>query len=203
MGRHNEKMPSSKLAASASCPSRSFATFVPIACSRPTITAPPSPPPAAVAGGADAGASLHRLRRPTPPPRGDSLSFIGAAALALAARKVSGWPKRCKLAHAFLWECSDKRLKLAQLLGQPGVSLTRGAESAAALGCPAPTRPRGPPSRTSPAAAPRRYHHNPYRSQYSYHSERCGLWSCHLRPPLREQLALLGPRAQLAAEIYL
>jgi hypothetical protein len=28
------------------------------------------------------------------------------------------------LAHAFLWEYSDKRLKLAQLLGQLGVFLT-------------------------------------------------------------------------------
>ena len=33
----------------------------------------------------------------------------------LAARKVSGWPKRCELAHAFLWEHSYKRLKLGQL----------------------------------------------------------------------------------------
>ena len=38
----------------------------------------------------------------------------------LAARKALGWPKRCKLAHAFLWEFSWKRLKLAQLLGQLG-----------------------------------------------------------------------------------
>ena len=35
-----------------------------------------------------------------------------------------GWPKRCKLAHAFLWEYSYKRLKLAQLLGQLGIVLT-------------------------------------------------------------------------------
>ena len=41
-----------------------------------------------------------------------------------AASKVSGWPKRCKLARAFLWEYSYKRLKLAQLLGQLGVFLT-------------------------------------------------------------------------------
>ena len=40
------------------------------------------------------------------------------------ARKVSGRPKRCKLAHAFPWEYRDKRLKVAQLLGQLGVSLT-------------------------------------------------------------------------------
>jgi hypothetical protein len=38
--------------------------------------------------------------------------------------KVSGWPKRCKLACAFPWECSYKRLKLAQLLGQLGAFLT-------------------------------------------------------------------------------
>ena len=40
------------------------------------------------------------------------------------ARKVSGWPKICKLAHAFLWEYSYKRLKSAQLLGQLGAFLT-------------------------------------------------------------------------------
>jgi hypothetical protein len=37
---------------------------------------------------------------------------------------VSGWPKRCKLAHAFLWAYSYKRLELAKLLGQLGVFLT-------------------------------------------------------------------------------
>jgi hypothetical protein len=42
-----------------------------------------------------------------------------------AARKLSGWLKRWQLAHAFLWEYSCKRLKLAQLLGQLGVFLTR------------------------------------------------------------------------------
>ena len=35
-----------------------------------------------------------------------------------------GWPKRCKLAHAFLWGYSCERLKLAQLLGRHGVFLT-------------------------------------------------------------------------------
>ena len=35
-----------------------------------------------------------------------------------------GWPKRCKLAHAFLWENSCKRLKLAQVLGRHGIFLT-------------------------------------------------------------------------------
>jgi hypothetical protein len=43
------------------------------------------------------------------------------------ARKVLGWSKRCKLAHAFLWKYSYKRLKLAQVLGQPGIFLTRWA----------------------------------------------------------------------------
>ena len=42
------------------------------------------------------------------------------------ARKALGRPKRCKLVHAFLWEYSDKRLKLAQLLGQLGVFPTFG-----------------------------------------------------------------------------
>ena len=42
----------------------------------------------------------------------------------LAARNVLGWPKRCKSAHAFLWEYSYNRLKLAQLLDQLGVFLT-------------------------------------------------------------------------------
>jgi hypothetical protein len=40
------------------------------------------------------------------------------------ARTVLGWPKNCKLAHAFLRECSCQRLKLAQLLGRHDVSLT-------------------------------------------------------------------------------
>ena len=42
-----------------------------------------------------------------------------------AAREVLGWPKRCKLTHAGLWEYNYKRLKLAQLLGQLGIFLTR------------------------------------------------------------------------------
>jgi len=37
---------------------------------------------------------------------------------------VLDWPKRCKLARAFRWGCSDKRLELAQLPGQLGVCLT-------------------------------------------------------------------------------
>jgi hypothetical protein len=37
---------------------------------------------------------------------------------------VLNWPKGCKLAHAFRWECSHDGLKLAQLLGRHGVLLT-------------------------------------------------------------------------------
>ena len=44
----------------------------------------------------------------------------------LEREKVLGWPRRCGLAHAFLWEHSCKKLKLAQLLGQRGVFLTCG-----------------------------------------------------------------------------
>jgi hypothetical protein len=43
-------------------------------------------------------------------------------------REVSGWPKRCKLAHVLLWlkglRGPNKRLTLAQLLGQLGACLT-------------------------------------------------------------------------------
>jgi hypothetical protein len=41
----------------------------------------------------------------------------GADARHSRARKALGWPKICKLAHAFLWEHSYKGEKLAQLLG--------------------------------------------------------------------------------------
>ena len=39
------------------------------------------------------------------------------------AGKALGWPKRFKLAHAFLWEYNCKRLELAQIPGQLGVFL--------------------------------------------------------------------------------
>jgi hypothetical protein len=45
------------------------------------------------------------------------------------ARKVLGWPKRCKLARALLRESSYKRLELAQLLGQLGAFLTLGSSN--------------------------------------------------------------------------
>jgi hypothetical protein len=47
-----------------------------------------------------------------------------AVAQSAPARKALGWPKRCKLTHAFLWEYCYKRLKFAQRLGQLGVFLT-------------------------------------------------------------------------------
>jgi hypothetical protein len=49
------------------------------------------------------------------------------------ANPSTAWPRRCKLAHAFLWGDSYKRLKLAQLLGQLGVFLTDGARCEALL----------------------------------------------------------------------
>ena len=49
---------------------------------------------------------------------------IWPRAILPGARKVSGRPKGYKLAHAFLWECGYKRLKLAQFLGQFSVLLT-------------------------------------------------------------------------------
>jgi hypothetical protein len=48
------------------------------------------------------------------------------------ARKAQGWPKICHLAHAFLWEHSHKRLKLAQLLGRFGIFLTQPADAGCA-----------------------------------------------------------------------
>jgi hypothetical protein len=49
----------------------------------------------------------------------------GLRAATLRASKVVGWSSRkCKLAHAFRWQCGYKGLKLARLLGQRGVFLT-------------------------------------------------------------------------------
>jgi hypothetical protein len=47
---------------------------------------------------------------------------------------VLGRPRRCKLAHAFPGGYSDKRRKLAQLLGQPGVFLTASRQRVSAGG---------------------------------------------------------------------
>jgi hypothetical protein len=51
--------------------------------------------------------------------------FTAGFKLTANARKAFGWPKRCKLACAFTWDYIYKGLKLAQLLGQLGVFLTR------------------------------------------------------------------------------
>jgi hypothetical protein len=47
-----------------------------------------------------------------------------------AARNTLGWPKRRKLAHAFLRDPCSNRLQLAQLRGQLSVFLTRPAHPA-------------------------------------------------------------------------
>jgi hypothetical protein len=56
--------------------------------------------------------------------RGAALKVPDCGIFAPVAREVLGWPRRFKLAHAFLRGYSDKKLKLAQLLGQLGVFLT-------------------------------------------------------------------------------
>ena len=43
----------------------------------------------------------------------DATTAQAKTRLAAGARKVLGWPKRWKLDHAFLWEYSYNRLKLA------------------------------------------------------------------------------------------
>jgi hypothetical protein len=82
--------------------------------------------------------SLRRGRRGRPHPRAPVLaprarrdrqlgvtSAGGDLCAKPEARTVLAWPKNCKLAHlAFLWGYSCKKLKLPQLLGQLGVSLT-------------------------------------------------------------------------------
>ena len=47
-----------------------------------------------------------------------------AAGRAAQAREVLRLTQKMQVAHTFLWECSYKGLKLAQLLGQLGVALT-------------------------------------------------------------------------------
>ena len=70
---------------------------------------------------------------------------------------VSGRPRRCKLARAFLWEYSDKSLKLAQLLGQLGVFLTWSSAAAWNPPRPPPSAARGAtPAGGAAAAAARR-----------------------------------------------
>ena len=64
-------------------------------------------------------------RGPQGRPRAGAVLRGGPPAAHPPPRKVLVWPRRCKLAHAFLREYSQKRLKLVQLLGQLGVFLTR------------------------------------------------------------------------------
>jgi hypothetical protein len=66
---------------------------------------------------------------------------------------VFGWPKRCKLAHAFLWEYSYERLELAQLLGQLGGFLTLSLKSRPWPGVWTPERNRCLHTPSTPAAA--------------------------------------------------
>ena len=77
--------------------------------------------------------------------------------------RVLGWPERCELACVFLWECSYKRLELAQLLGRLGVFLTCAAAALPSAARPArrastsPGRARARPARApAPRRAPRR-----------------------------------------------
>ena len=57
--------------------------------------------------------------------------------LLLQARKMLGWPEKCRMDHALLWEDSCKRRKLAQLLGQLGFVLTwyQTSNSASEISC--------------------------------------------------------------------
>jgi hypothetical protein len=66
-----------------------------------------------------------------------SLAFCRSSSIAWIScrekRKVLGRPRRRKSAHAFLWEYSCKRMKLAQLLDQLGVFLTCRMDEAACI----------------------------------------------------------------------
>jgi hypothetical protein len=90
------------------------------------------------------------------------LTFAASVAFALSPsivvilerEKVLGWPKICRLAHAFLWENCCKRLELAQLLGQLGVSLTS-RPLPSPRPPPPPSAPAAPPAASTPASPPR------------------------------------------------
>ena len=55
------------------------------------------------------------------------------------ARKASGWPTRCELAHAFVWKYSYRGLELAQLRGQLGVCRTCAVRSSSSCSMPSPS----------------------------------------------------------------
>ena len=67
------------------------------------------------------------------------------------AGKVLGWPKRCKLPHAFLRQYRCKRLKLAQLLGQLSHLMPFCPPAAGAAPQPLPRPPRALPPPRPPA----------------------------------------------------
>jgi hypothetical protein len=95
---------------------------------------------------------------------------------------VSGRPRRCKLAHAFQWEYSNKRLKLAQLRGQLGVFLTSGR------------KPRGLPRRRRwPDAA---------RCASKYRVVRPPSRSTPLQPSLERDKVLGRPRRRTSAHAF-
>jgi hypothetical protein len=54
------------------------------------------------------GLSLPAARGSSAPPPGPPAALCDDC----GARRVLGWPKRCKWAHAFLWEGSFKRLEV-------------------------------------------------------------------------------------------
>jgi hypothetical protein len=64
------------------------------------------------------GGGVAGDQAPALPPEQLALHRCRRARQWLAARNVLGWPKRCKLAHAFLWEYIYKGLECAQLLCQ-------------------------------------------------------------------------------------
>jgi hypothetical protein len=97
-------------------------------------------------GGGEENDEAGRLLRRRPP---------AAAVPVLRASKVLGWPTRCKLARVLRWGYSHKRLKLAQLLGQLGVFLTRPAARRWRSSRSSPPRSAGPtPAGAASPAAP-------------------------------------------------
>jgi hypothetical protein len=57
-------------------------------------------------------------------------------------RKVLGWPRRCKLARAFLWGYNDKKAEVGPTSGPPW-RLSHSGETSARLTVPRPHKKRG------------------------------------------------------------
>jgi hypothetical protein len=74
--------------------------------------------------GAARRAILRGARSQTPSEASTMNLSFSLRRTCLKREKVLGWPKRFELAHALRWECSYRRLRLAQLLGRHGVDLT-------------------------------------------------------------------------------